>query len=183
MSKPKPRRLDFIVDKLSNSIEDTSSGKALDTRVIRFYPADAVKLDPKSWLFDWRKEIELNDREVFALTTLEKPDINQGLISNSDRSDHIFMNLLESAEFNVGKGKQYEGVAGNLVAFACHRSFLNSYDGNVAFDSKTKLIEHYEKSLGAKRIGANRMFINTDEARKLVQKYIKSFDRHGSEPT
>jgi hypothetical protein len=183
MSKSKPRHLDFIVDKLTNSIEDTASGKILDTRVIRLYPSDVEKLDPKSWLFDWHKETELNDREVYALTTLENPDIIQGLISISDRSDHVFMNLLESAEFNVGRGKEYEGVAGNLVAFACHRSFLIGYDGNVAFDSKTKLIGHYEKSLGAKRIGANRMFINTNEARKLVQKYIKSFDRHGSEPT
>jgi hypothetical protein len=179
MSNPKPRRLDFVVDKLSNSIEDTASGKVFDTRVIRLYPSDAVKLDPDSWLFDWRKEIELNDREVYALTTLENPDIIQGLISISDRSDHVFMNLLESAEFNVGKGKEYEGVAGNLIAYACNRSFLRGYNGALSFFAKSKLVEHYEKSLKAKRITSNRMFIDTDEALALVQRYRKSLDYHG----
>jgi len=33
------------------------------------------------------------------------------------------MNLLENAPFNVGQNKLYEGVAGNLVAFACKFPF------------------------------------------------------------
>jgi hypothetical protein len=40
-------------------------------------------------------------------------------------------------------------VAGNLVAFACKTSFTNGLHGFVSFFSKTKLIGHYEKSLGA----------------------------------
>ena len=125
-------------------------------------------------------EAHSKDREIFALTTLETPDIFQGLISISERSDHIFMNLLEAAEFNIGSKRQYAGVAANLVAYACHCSFQCGFEGNVVFLSKTKLVEHYEKSLGAKRIAGIRMLIDTDEALKLVTRYHKSFDRDES---
>jgi hypothetical protein len=175
MSKITARRLDFEVDKLSNSIVDAATGRVFDTRIIRLYPSNMERLSSGRWQFDWSLEIVGTDREVFALITTENPDVMQGLISISDRSDHVFMNLLESAEFNIGSKKQYAGVAANLLAFACHRSFLNGFEGAVVFLSKTRLIGHYEKFLGAKRIAGNRMLIETDEALRLVQRYNKSF--------
>jgi hypothetical protein len=42
------------------------------------------------------------------------------------------MGLVESAPFNIGKSKLYEGVAGNLVAYACDYSVLNG-DSTKAF--------------------------------------------------
>jgi hypothetical protein len=183
VAKKTSRRLDFEVDTLSNSIKHVATGASYDTRVIRVYPSDAEHLSALPWQFDWLLETRLDDREVFALTTLVSPEIYQGLISISDGADHIFMNLLEAAEFNKGSKKQYAGVAGNLVAYACHRSFLSGFGGNLVFFSKTKLVEHYEKSLGAKRITDHRMFIDSDAARKLVRQYHKSFDHNESTTT
>ena len=59
------------------------------------------------------------------------------------------MNLLESAPFNIGKKKLYEGVVGKLVAYSCKISYQQGFDGYVAFTSKTKLTKHYEETLGA----------------------------------
>jgi hypothetical protein len=84
------------------------------------------------------------------------------------------MNLLESAPFNVGKAKIYEGVAGNLVAYACKISFQKGFDGYVAFTAKSKLIEHYEKALGVYHFKNQRMIIETNAARILVEKYFKN---------
>jgi hypothetical protein len=176
MAKKTSRRLDFEVDALSNSIEHITTGKSYDTRIIRVYPSDAERLSALPWQFDWLLETRLADREVFALTTLESPDIVQGLMSISDGADHVFMNLLEAARFNIGRKKEYNGVATNLVAFACHMSFQKGFGGAVSFLSQTKLIEHYEKFLGAKRIAGNRMFIDIDEAHRLVKQYHKSFE-------
>ena len=39
------------------------------------------------------------------------------------------MDLIESAPFNLGRNKIYEGVAGNLVAFACKVSFQRGFAG------------------------------------------------------
>lgn len=84
------------------------------------------------------------------------------------------MHLLENAPFNIGKNKLYEGVPGNLVAHACKVSFQQGHNGFVAFTAKTRLIEHYEKTLGAYTIGGHRMIIATDAAKILVDKYFKS---------
>jgi hypothetical protein len=84
------------------------------------------------------------------------------------------MNLLESAPFNIGKNKLYDGVAGNLVAFACKLSFQRGFEGFVAFTAKTKLIGHYEKTLGAYHFGGQRMIIPTLASKNLVEKYFKT---------
>jgi hypothetical protein len=64
-----------------------------------------------------------NSKEVYKLTIVNNPNVIQGLLSLTIQSDHIYMNLLESASFNIGKNKLYEGVAGNLVAYSCKGSF------------------------------------------------------------
>ena len=84
------------------------------------------------------------------------------------------MYLLESSPFNIGKNKLYEGVAGNLVAFACKLSFQRGYDGFVAFDAKSKLIKHYEENLNAIHFKNQRMIIDTSAAKILVTKYFKT---------
>lgn len=97
----------------------------------------------------------------------------QGLLSVTIETDHILMNLLESAPFNIGQDKLYEGVAGNLVAYACKISFQHGFNGFVAFTAKTNLVKHYEETLGAFHIGRNRMIIPAESAKTLVEKYFK----------
>lgn len=82
------------------------------------------------------------------------------------------MNLFESAKFNKGKSKLYEGLPGNLVAFACRLSFEKGYDGIVAFIAKTKLIDHYKTSLGATIFHGDQMFIDTPSSLKLIRHYF-----------
>lgn len=82
------------------------------------------------------------------------------------------MHLIESAPFNKGKTKVYVGVPGNLVAFACKLSFQRGHEGNIAFLSKSKLVQHYTESLGARPIGGRIMIIETISALKLINKYF-----------
>ena len=84
------------------------------------------------------------------------------------------MHLVESAPFNKGKTKVYSGVPGNLVAFACKLSFQRGHEGNVSFLSKSQLIEHYEKTLGAFHFGGRVMIIETKAALKLINKYFQN---------
>ena len=44
----------------------------------------------------------------------------------------------------------------------------------VAFMAKTKLIEHYEKELGATHIGGQKMVIFPPEASRLMATYFPS---------
>jgi hypothetical protein len=85
------------------------------------------------------------------------------------KPDHVYMHLIESAPFNIGKNKTYFGVPGNFVAFACKLSFQRGNDGFLSFMEKTKMIEHYETSLGAYHL----MVIDKVSAIKLINKYFK----------
>ena len=89
-----------------------------------------------------------------------------------DKGDHIFMHLIESNKFNRGARKVYLGVPGNLVAFACQLSFDKGYAGYLSFESKTKLIIHYQKALGADLLFGNFMAIDTRAAMKLIDQYF-----------
>jgi hypothetical protein len=167
--------LDFEVDKLTNSIENSISGEVFDTLVVKLEVSDIKSVKKSDWAFNWHNEIKDKSKLVYKLVTVSNPTIIHGLICLTDKGDHIYMDLIESAKFNTGKNKLYRGVAGNLVAFGCKILFEKSYDGVVSFIAKTQLIEHYTKTLGAKLFKGNRMFIDTKEAYILVTKYFKDF--------
>ena len=177
MKRQKVIEVDFIIDKLTNSIENTITGEVFETVVTEILIKDAGQIKKADWFFNWRNEFKDTSNKVFKLTTINNPKIIHGLICLADKQNHIFMPLIESAVFNKGRNKLYKGVAGNLVAFATKNSFEKGYDGFVSFIAKTKLIEHYKLTLGAKQFGnGNRMYIDTNEALSLVKQYFKNFD-------
>ncbi|MGC9352204.1 MAG: hypothetical protein ACP5D9_00105 [Mariniphaga sp.] len=174
MTKPNLYILDFEIDKLTDSILNRISGDSFRTEVSLITQKDLKALiKTKGWSFDWKYEFDQPEREVYKLTITDNPGVIQGLMSLTVKSDHVYMYLLESAPFNVGKSKLYEGVPGNLVAFACKLSFQRGGEGFVAFESKTRLIDHYEKTLGAFHFGGHLMVIDTLAAKRLVDRYFK----------
>lgn len=175
MKKQGKKALDFIIDRLTNSIQNTISGDSFQTEISLFTKTDSKLITKKNgWQFNWKSELTDNSKEVYKLTIVNNPSIIQGLISLTIQPDHILMSLVESAPFNIGKNKLYEGVAGNLVAYACKVSFQHGFAGFVSFTAKTRLIQHYEKTLGAYHFGGHRMIIPTAAAEILVDKYFKS---------
>jgi hypothetical protein len=87
----KPILLDFIVDKLTNSIQNTISGDSFATEVLRLTKADLKQVTKKNgWNFDWKLELSDNTKEVFKLTIPNNPHIIQGLLSLTSEPDHIY---------------------------------------------------------------------------------------------
>jgi hypothetical protein len=173
MATKRSQRLAFEIDKLTRSIENVVTGDSFQTVVLPFTKED-LKTASRSngWLFNWKQESAMRGRLVFKLTIVENPAIIQGLVSLEVKADHIAMQLVESAPFNLGRNKIYAGVLGNLVAFCCKRSFELGFAGNLAFIAKTRLIGHYEDTLKAVHVGSGRMVIETAAAQYLVDKYF-----------
>ena len=169
---PNQQPFSIEIDKLTRSIENAVTGDNFQTEVLELTAADVHKLKKKDWLFNWKVEAKQSDRKVYKLVITGNADVIQGLISLQDRGDHVFMPLIESNQFNRGAAKTYLGVPGNLVAFACMVSFDKGYGGYVSFESKTRLIEHYQKTLGAHRLFGNIMAINARAAAKLIEQYF-----------
>ena len=173
MKKRTKHPVDIEIDRLTDSIINTISGDSFATEIIRLTKVDLKLIKKGDWLFNWRQEFNEKDHEVYKLTIVDNPKIIQGLVSISDRKDHVYLDLIESAKFNKGKKKLYLGVSGNLVAFCCKKSFDTGYEGYVAFTSKTKLITHYQETLGATHLGGQQMAITPQAANKLIRKYFK----------
>lgn len=175
MKKDKKIGLDFIIDKLTNSVENVITGDSFATEV-SILTSSEIKLVSKTngWVFNWKDEYKHPERDIYKLTIVNNPTIIQGLISIEIKKDHVYLHLIESAPYNKGKSKVYVGVPGNLVAFACKLSFQRGHEGNISFLSKTQLIEHYIKTLGAIHFGGRVMIIETNAALKLIDKYFKN---------
>jgi hypothetical protein len=157
------------IDSLTNSIRNVFSGDSFETDVIEIKLSELRKLK-KGWKFNWVKEAAIG--KTYKLVIRQSPEVAQGLLSIYDGLDHIYMNLIETAPHNYGKNKVYEGVPGNLVAFACKISLEKGYEGFVSFEAKTKLIEHYKNTLMAQSFAGNRMFIDNKAAVILIDKYF-----------
>lgn len=165
--------LEIEIDRLTNSVQNTISGDSFATEVFEIFKEDLKTVTKANgWKFDWKAELKTNDRNVYKLTIKDNPHIIQGLTSISNYDDHFYPHLVESAPFNLGKKKLYTGVPGNLFAYACKLSWDNGYQGFVAFQSKTRLIEHYESTLGATHVGGHRMIIFPEAALKLIRQYF-----------
>ena len=107
--------LDFEVGRLTNSIDNAISGEVFDTLIVQVTGGKEIK--KSEWTFNRQSEIKDKTKQVYKLTTISNPTIIHGLISLTDKGDHIFMDLIESAKFNKGKNKLYRGVAGKPGCF------------------------------------------------------------------
>ncbi|MDP2189333.1 MAG: hypothetical protein Q8J69_11690 [Sphingobacteriaceae bacterium] len=175
MKKEQNQELDFLIDKLTNSIENVTTGDSFQTVISLLTSSDLKTISKNNdWVFDWKREFKQPEREIYKLTIAGNTSIIQGLMSIEIKTDHVYLHLVENAPFNKGKAKVYAGVPGNLVAFACRLSFQRGHEGNVSFLSKSQLIEHYERTLGAFHFGGRIMIIETRAALKLIDKYFKN---------
>ena len=80
--------LDFVIDKLTNSILNTISGDSFPTEVSRLTKIDLKNITiAKGWNFDWKAELDNDKRDVFKLTISNNPTIIQGLLSITIKQD------------------------------------------------------------------------------------------------
>lgn len=173
MHSSPPHRIAWKTLNLTGTIQHSLTGETFGTCISCLESTKRQQIRSIDWIFNWHSELCRKDRQVLKIELLQEPSTVQGLVSLTDKGDHIYMHLIENASWNKGKNKLYCGVAGNLVACACKLSFDLKYDGIVSFVPKTQLVEHYQKTLGAKLFGPNRMFIDTREAMMLTKHYLR----------
>ena len=69
MKKKKQIGLDFLVDKLTNSIENVVSGDSFSTDISIISNSDLKNVTKKNgWAFDWKDELMQPERDVYKLT-------------------------------------------------------------------------------------------------------------------
>jgi hypothetical protein len=165
--------LDFEIDKITESIESAETGESFETRVVPVSAADLkLAATRNGWQFDWGLESSYPERQVYKLIIEKEPNVIQGLVSFEKKEKHVFMHLIESSPFNIGRDKKYLGAPCNLVAYGSMLSKWFGFNGVLSFRSKTALIFHYEKTLGAEHIGGGLMAIFEKRAEELINQYF-----------
>jgi len=141
--------------------------------------AGSKEIPPKKdgWKFTWRKLTKTEGALIYKVSLLETLTVVEGLMMLTLMfNEMIYMNDIEVAPHNYGRGGKYENVAGCLIAFACKESFergRSDYRGFLSFDSKTQLIEFYAKKYGATVARGSKMFIAPKEGKELIREYLK----------
>ncbi|MEM9916701.1 MAG: hypothetical protein AAF990_01320 [Bacteroidota bacterium] len=135
-----------------------------------------MPLKKDGWNFNWRSIIRRKGTETYILRLKSNPSSIQGALHLKIQGGMLIMDLVEIAPNNTGQeGKRYSYAAGCLIAFACRESFKleTNYKGFLTFESKTKLIEWYIENYYAQIAMGQKMFIEPEDGKKLIETYLK----------
>ncbi len=119
----------------------TNEDKLVHVRAIE--DADFKQITVKRYLFNWKK-LE-HECKIYKLTLIDSEDV-LGLIALIDfpEEERTEIKLLTSSIENIGKEKQYDRIAGCLIAFAGKEAIgkFKNYPA-LSLVPKTELKQHY----------------------------------------
>lgn len=129
----------------------------------------AIKESPQ-FKFNWNVE---RGNSVYKIVLTDDRQNILGLMSLVDvsKEQRIHIRLIEVSIKNVGKGKQYDYIAGCLLAYACQLAFERSYDGFVSLVPKTALIALYCSKYGFTQYGRE-LALSPSSSLALIKKYL-----------
>jgi hypothetical protein len=137
------------------------------------------------WKFNFNKQYKLPNSKTFVIVLEDSPTIIQGCLVFQMLDGEIpYMAYLEIAPNNQGLGKEYDYVAGCLIAFACRLSFIHGkgdHKGWLTFDvgedteeNQNKLMSLYSKRYKAMRFEERTMLIKPEDGEMLIEEYLKN---------
>lgn len=162
--------VDIQIDKLTDCLVERKSGNIVDTKYTE-HITSIKKKEYAGWKFNW-STTQKNGYKVYELFVEDDTTV-QGRISFKIEGGVANIDIVESAPHNYGHNGLYIGVGGHLFAIACQCSLEAGCNGVVAFTAKSDLVEYYKKELNAIEIMPRRLVIFEDEAKVLLDKYIR----------
>ena len=135
------------------------------------------------WRFDFNKHSKKKMFNTYVLVSEETAERIEGCLTFEMRDKvEPYMAFIEIAPHNKGEVKEYDNVAGCLIAFACRLSFIhgeNHFEGYLAFDvleeneeDKIKLMTLYSNKYNALKINETGMLIIPEGSKKLIDEFL-----------
>ena len=124
--------------------------------------------------FNWLAAANVPSGTVYVLLEISNSRIH-GCMQLRNDEGMVVMEILELAPFNLGANKGFEKVAGCLIAFGCREAIKmdSNYKGFLTFVSKTQLINWYKVKYYATQAIGQRMYIDPESGKKLINEYLK----------
>lgn len=157
------------------ALKEVETGKLFEALVL---PAEKTEMPLKKdgWRFTWRELVKTEGAFFYKVVLEGAPTQVEGMLMLTlINEEMLFMNNIEVAPHNYGSKGRFDNIAGSLIAFGCKKSFelgKGHYLGFLAFESKTELIPLYEEKYGATWAMGQKMFIDPEAGKKLMEKYL-----------
>lgn len=137
------------------------------------------------WRFDFNKHSKKKIFNTYVLVSEETSARIEGCLTFQMREKvEPYMAFIEIAPHNRGEVKEYDNVAGCLIAFACRLSFINGendFEGYLAFDvleekkeDEIKLMSLYSTKYNAFKISETTMLIPPLGGKKLIDEFLNN---------
>lgn len=146
------------------------SGKLVEA-VIELVEEEDWKIITKDKRFGFKWIKEKNQIVHKIRLSVEKRILGLLSIEDIPRELRIHIRLIEVNSNDVGRQKEYENIAGCLIAFTCKQSFTRNYDGFVSLYSKTELRKLYIAKYGFEELGMN-LYTELSNSEELIKKYL-----------
>lgn len=150
-------------------IVKASTGERVEIDIDLVEGRDYKNLTATKYFFKWKYE---SAYEVYKLRIKGQEDI-LGVVSMEKvvHEERIEIRLLATSRENMGKEKIYDGIAGNLIAYACRLALKEFGAGTaVTLFPKTELIPHYVNCYGMIPAGRHLMLLG-DNLFEILKKY------------
>lgn len=139
----------------------------------------------EGWRFDFQKHSKEGNASTHVLFVNSDLLKVQGCLIYKMRDEvEPYMAYVEIAPNNKGKQKEFDHVAGCLIAYACRLSFIlgqGHFKGWLAFDviednenDANKLMAMYSTKYNALRFSETTMLIKPEDGEKLIEKFLES---------
>lgn len=136
------------------------------------------------WRFNFNKHSKKKNFETYVLIAEETTEKIEGcLVFEMKDKIEPYMAYVEIAPHNKGTIKEYDNVAGCLIAYACRLSFTKGkgdFTGWLAFDvmeedknDEIKLMAMYSQKYNALRFRETTMVIPPQGGQKLIDEFLK----------
>jgi len=154
-------------------ILDILNNKLVKAEIV-FTKTNDIPLKKDGWNFNWRQLTKNDNSQSYVLKLINSKKSVEGALLLKIEEEMLIMDVLEVAPHNIGNKKRYDYVAGSLIAYACRESFKieGNYKGFLTFVSKTNLIDWYSEKYGAELALGQRMFIDWENGKRLIEKYL-----------
>ncbi len=155
------------------NVIELSSGRKIEC-VIELAGKSTLPKKKEGWSFNWSIAFMDTWSKVYILKESANTRIH-GCLQLRNIDGMLIMETVELASFNIGLKKEYDKVAGCLIAFACREAIKikSDYKGYLTFVSKTRLINWYKKKYYATQSIGQRMYIDPLAGEKLINEYLK----------
>jgi hypothetical protein len=152
-------------------ITELSTGQKKKVIISTVEEDDFKVLVKKRYSFNWKP---FRDKlMIFKLYAEEQPEIILGVVGVIDVPDEMRMEikLISNSRENIGRNKEYEGIAGCLIAFVGNKA-LDKYKlyACVSLIPKTELIDHYVNEYYMVYAGWQ-LYLEGAALRKLLNEY------------